>query len=371
MRVIINFIKKEAVFCAAAILAVISMFWIHPSAEYSGYVDYRVLALLWCLMVVVAGMKAAGIFDRLIQIMTGSIHSVKALELILVMLCFVLSMVITNDVALITFVPFTIVLLHRIGREKHIIYILVLQTIAANLGSMVTPIGNPQNLYLYTTFNIGIKEFITTLLPYTIAALVMLVVAVVVVPSGVDRRVKAADNEAKVRIQGGWRLAVILVLLLVCIACVLKILDYRVMLGITIVEICVVNWRLVAKADYMLLLTFVMFFIFVGNVRQIPAVHDYLARIITGNEILVSAGASQIISNVPAAVLLSGFTDNVGGLLVGTNIGGLGTLIASMASLISYRLYGAAEKNKGRYILVFTGMNVLFLAIMLAIAYII
>ncbi len=363
MNRILNFIKKEAVLCVAVLLAVISMIIVPPTKEYLEYRDYRVLAILWCLMLVVAGLKEAGLFDRIIEKLTERIKSVRLLRVILVLICFVSSMIITNDVALITFVPFAIALLMEINREKDIVYIVVLQTIAANLGSMVTPIGNPQNVFLYSTYNIGIGRFMVLMLPLAVVSLVMLTVLTILPKeSGVIMTAqKSSANGIK-----GIRKIIPVIIFAVSILCVVRIIDYRIMLLITVIGVALWNYRIYAKADYMLLITFVAFFVFVGNMKNIPQVSQFLGKIIDGNEILVSVGASQIISNVPAAVLLSGFTDNGEALLLGTNIGGLGTLIASMASLISFKAYGKVKEcKKGRYLLVFTGLNVLFLAVML------
>ena len=365
-----GFIKKEIVLCVAGVLAIATAFVVHPSKAYIGYIDFRVLALLFALMLVVAGLKEAGIFVGAIRLLVRYVKSHRVLELILVYLCFFSGMIITNDVALITFVPFAIELLMLTGRKKYLIYIIVLQTIAANLGSMVTPIGNPQNLYLYTTFNMSMGDFFTVMLPYAIAAFVLITVAVCVLPSGKIEAVNIPPSEPELK--GKWRLAVIFALFAVCIACVARVLDYRIMLAVVIVGIAAVNYRLFAGADYFLLLTFVAFFIMTGNIKSITGINDFLSKVVSGNEIPVSIISSQVISNVPAAVLLSGFTDDVSGLLIGVNIGGLGTLIASMASLISFRIYGGIkDAAKGKYLMVFTGMSLLFLAVMLLIVWIV
>ena len=260
-----GFIKKEIVLCVAGVLAIATAFVVHPSKAYIGYIDFRVLALLFALMLVVAGLKEAGIFVGAIRLLVRYVKSHRVLELILVYLCFFSGMIITNDVALITFVPFAIELLMLTGRKKYLIYIIVLQTIAANLGSMVTPIGNPQNLYLYTTFNMSMGDFFTVMLPYAIAAFVLITVAVCVLPSGKIEAVNIPSSEQELK--GKWRLAVIFALFAVCIACVARVLDYRIMLAVVIVGIAAVNYRLFAGADYFLLLTFVAFFIMTGNIK--------------------------------------------------------------------------------------------------------
>lgn len=366
LKNIISFIKKETVLCVAGVLAVISAFIVKPSAKYLEYIDFRVLAILFCLMLVVVVLQEMGIFKAIMTGITSRVHSARILRLVLVLVCFFTSMVITNDVTLITFVPFAVLLLDGIGRRRDLIYVISLQTIAANLGSMLTPIGNPQNVYLYSLYNMNMGEFILTMLPYAASSLALLIIFTIFIPdTGVEAVTVSKENNKLPK----WKYIIPALLFVVCILCVLRILDYRIMLGITIAGIFLWNYRTFAKADYMLLLTFTAFFVFVGNMKQIPAINDFLSSVIKGNELWVSVGASQIISNVPAAVLLSGFTDKGRELLIGVNIGGLGTIIASMASLISFKAYsGEKDARKGKYMLVFTGLNIVFLAVMAAVA---
>lgn len=362
VKKIIGFIKKEAVLSAAAVLAVISMFFVHPDKAYAGYIDYRVISLLFCLMLVVSGLQSVGLFKALGAMLLKRAGSTRYLIFILVFLCFFCSMFITNDVSLITFVPFAVMLLTASGMTELLIPVIALQTIAANLGSMLTPIGNPQNLYLYSAFHISIQEFLSLMLPLTIISALLLVVAILLLKS------KPVDNDAAVpdsQLDGRMHLVVYLILFLVCIACVVHIIEYPIMLIITAVVIFICDRKLFAKVDYFLLLTFVCFFIFIGNMERISAVSSLMSRLITGREAFAGIVLSQVISNVPAAILLSGFTDNYSALLYGVNIGGLGTLIASLASIISYRGYCTAPNtHKGKYILVFTIYNLIFLAVL-------
>ncbi len=362
VKKIIGFMKKEAVLSAAAVLAVISMFFVHPDKAYAGYIDYRVISLLFCLMLVVSGLQSVGLFKALGAMLLKRAGSTRYLIFILVFLCFFCSMFITNDVSLITFVPFAVMLLTASGMTELLIPVIALQTIAANLGSMLTPIGNPQNLYLYSAFHISIQEFLSLMLPLTIISALLLVVAILLLKS------KPVDNDAAVpdsQLDGRMHLVVYLILFLVCIACVVHIIEYPIMLIITAVVIFICDRKLFAKVDYFLLLTFVCFFIFIGNMERISAVSSLMSRLINGREAFAGIVLSQVISNVPAAILLSGFTDNYSALLYGVNIGGLGTLIASLASIISYRGYCTAPNtHKGKYILVFTIYNLIFLAVL-------
>lgn len=368
MNKVLGFIKKEIVFCVAGVLAIATAFVVHPSKAYLGYIDFKVLALLLSLMLVVAGLRSFGIFTKIIETLSSRIKSTRVLELLLVFICFFSSMVITNDVALITFVPFTIEMLNAIGKKNHMVYIIVLQTIAANLGSMVTPIGNPQNIFLYTRYEMGMGDFFSTMIWYAVAAMILLAVMVIILP---DDKV-VTDRKESIRPKyKEWKLIVLFIVFLLCIACVLRVLDYRIMFFATVVFIILVDYRLLKKADYMLLLTFVAFFILTGNIKSMESVSSKLANLVVGRELAVSVLLSQVISNVPSAVLLANFTENGKMLLTGVNIGGLGTLIASMASLISFRFYGETKgARKGKYIGIFTGINLLFLGVMLIIAWI-
>lgn len=374
MKSIFHFIKEEIVFTIACILAIISAFIITPSKDYIGYIDFRTLALLLALMLVVQGFKSCGVFDRLVRILTNFAGNRRQLSFILVLLCFFSSMLITNDVALITFVPFTVIILDLIDDPKYSIYIIVLETIAANLGSMFTPIGNPQNLYLYSISGMDILTFLMLMLPYTLLSLAILIIALFFIkpaPLNISTSVltnssTGSDNSTKDFIA----LITYVILFILSILTVLHILDYKLMLGIVFMGMIILNPKLILKADYILLLTFIAFFIFIGNMKNIDTISNILASLVDKRECIVAIGASQIVSNVPAAMLLSGFTDKFDQLIIGTNLGGLGTLIASMASLISYKFYTKMKtSNTKKYILAFTLLNIIFL-IILIIAYV-
>lgn len=362
---IFTFIKKEAVLTISGIAAIITMFFVHPSREYLSYIDFRVLALLFCLMAAVAGFNEGGVFLKLSYILLKKVHSLRSLCLVLVMLCFLTSMWITNDVALITFVPFAIMILNISGQSKHTIKVVVLQTVAANLGSMLTPVGNPQNLSLYTYYNLSISEFIMITLPFTIFSLVLLVLAVMIGKNeGLDCDISNGSDSNK-STSKPIKVLMYALLFLLCLACVMRLIDYRITFLIVLACILIFDRKIITKVDYTLLLTFVFFFIFVGNIGSIPVVKDFFNELLTGKEFAISIAASQIISNVPAAVLLSAFTDNYKALIIGVNIGGLGTLVASLASLISYKLYVKTENARsGKYLGIFTLYNLIFLAVL-------
>lgn len=407
---LVTFVKKETVFCIAGLLAVVSMFFTPPSADYFYYIDYRVLSLLFCFMAVVAGFRSVGLFEWLIKKMLCYVKNARQLELVLVLSCFFASMWITNDVALLTFVPFAVAVLQATGLSENLIFVIVMQTIAANLGSMCTPIGNPQNLYLYSLSCSPVTAFLKLMFPVTAVSLGLLLVTSLCIPKreikvqaeraileqgAADRKAagraisdrKAADRGVSDRKMSGAevsdkeemvrenakdekvRLCGYLILFFLCILTVLHVLDYRMLLAIVIGVLFVLDRQLFTKPDYMLLITFVAFFILVGNIKNMDGFSAFLKTHVGGHELAASIFASQIISNVPAAVLLSGFTENINALILGTNIGGLGTLIASMASLISYKQYALTpQSEKGKYMLVFTGWNVVFLVILWIVA---
>jgi Na+/H+ antiporter NhaD/arsenite permease-like protein len=362
MRKLIKLWREDTVLVISGILALLSMCVVPPSILYLNYIDIRVLVILFCLMLVVAGMVGLGVFEFLGRSLISKIGSIRSLLFVLVLLCFFLSMFLTNDVALITFVPFSIMILGMSSMKQYMIKLLVLETIAANLGSMLTPIGNPQNLYLYSRFYISIAEFLSIMAPYTAVSLFLLLCCIAFCKR---EKIKVEEEQYRISISGS-RLAVYIVLFLICISTVARILDYRILFCIVFLTVIFTDRNLIKKADYSLLLTFVFFFVFIGNMGQISLIRQVISKAISGREILVSVLASQGISNVPAAVLLSGFTDQYKSLLIGTNIGGLGTLIASMASLISYKYYANTENSdKGKYIGHFSVINAVFLAALL------
>lgn len=366
MAVIKSFIKKEAVLCIAFVCAVITMFFVPPDGQYIGYIDLHVLSLLLCLMAVVAGFQACGVFRCLTYELLKRCKSGKLLGLILVILPFFSSMLVTNDVALLVFVPFTIALLAEMGCSESVIPILVLQTVAANLGSMSTPVGNPQNLFLYSEYSLTGAEFFGTTLPLTVLSLIALSISSLPVLPGKLPTMKLQEE----KIDNPIKLIIYAVLFVVCLLTVFHVIHFGVMLGIVVLCIAVTDRKILLKPDFALLATFVCFFIVSGNLGRIEAVNLFLRNLLNKSTLLTSVGASQIISNVPAAVLLSGFTDNWKELLEGVNIGGLGTPIASLASLITLKLYLRSEKPQGgKFIFCFLAVNIAGLVLLTLFAY--
>ena len=360
----ISFLKKRAVFCIATFCALISCFFVPPSKAYLSYIDVHTLAVLFALMAAVAGLESCGLFRTLAVRLCAIVHTTRSLSAVLVFLCFFSSMLITNDVALIAFVPFALMLL---GSQESfppvsVAYVIVLQTVAANTGSMLTPVGNPQNLFLYTKTGIGLLDFILILLPYTIVCGGLLALSLLAVP----KNPLAALGSPNAQVHpSAWRKALYGILFALCLLSVAKLIPKPLLALIVLVVVLIFDRKTLFRVDYFLLLTFVAFFIFSGNIAAIPAVRSVLETGVQGHELRAGVLASQVISNVPATLLLYPFVENAKNLLLGVNFGGLGTLVASLASLISFTMYTKSGRKAGAYVALFTLLNVIFLAVLL------
>ena len=369
-----EFVRKDPVLMIALALALLSCIAVPPDAGYLEYVDVRTLGMLFSLMAVMAGLTRAGVFSALCRRLLAIARGPRRLCLTLVLLAFFSSMLITNDVALVTFVPLALLALQTFRSERLTCFTVVLMTVAANLGSMATPVGNPQNLYLYSVSHMALGDFLLLMLPYTLAALVLLAVVIwacgkpndVAGGEDAERHVSHEDVPAGMATRGILPWLAVFALALLSVA---RMLPFEVPVAAAALVGVAFDRATLRHVDYGLLLTFVAFFVFVGNVGHIGAVSALIAQMVTGHELLVSVAASQVLSNVPAAILLSGFTDAWQVLIVGTNVGGLGTLIASMASLISYKQLALVLPHaKGRYMKLFTAWNIAFLVALLALA---
>lgn len=375
MQKFIHFLKQETVLVVATVLAVISAFFVKPSAAYFAYIDWHVLGVLLSLMIIMTGLQRTGLFDSIGAKLLSKTKDTRQLAFILVFLCFFSSMLITNDVALFTFVPFAIIMLKKCHRENLMIPVIALQTIAANLGSMLTPVGNPQNLYLYNLAGMGIGEFMMIMLPYTIIAGILLCVAILLCckcEPVTDMVIETDETEdAMQKGRNFMKNTVYITMFVLSLLVVAHVIGFEEVLLLILLLVFNIDRPVLKQVDYYLLLTFIAFFIFTGNIGNISVVRDALQQLVAGKEMLIGVISSQAISNVPAALLLSGFTSDYRELLIGVNIGGLGTLIASMASLISYKLF-AKEYNekKGEYFKWFTLSNIIFLVILVAAAWI-
>lgn len=369
---LIEFIRSEIVLCVALLLAVVSSIFTLPGKEIMTYIDFNTLFLLFSLMCVMAGFKEMGIFEICSRFLLDKTKSTGGILSVLIFLPFFFSMIITNDVALITFVPLALITLKLSGLEKLAVVTIVLQTLAANLGSMLLPMGNPQNLYLYNLAGISLGQFILVMLPYTCASFLLLALCVLVIhgknrnaaQSGMSNQIINEDTKS------GKKSTLSVITTILCFVLsmlsVFKVLQPTVLFMIVFALYLIFNRKILSKVDYSLLATFVGFFVFVGNIKSVPQVSTFLHDILLDHEVPVAVAASQVISNVPAALLLSGFTQKYELLIAGTNLGGLGTLIASMASLISYKQISAAyPERRGKYFAVFTVFNIAFLAVLM------
>jgi Na+/H+ antiporter NhaD/arsenite permease-like protein len=365
MKKALGFIKAQPVLAAAFLLAVITMFIVPPDREYIGYCNRTVLIELFALMAAVAGLRSAGIFDAATRAILRRTGTVRRLGAVLTLICFFSAMLVTNDVALITFVPLTLLIFRGIDDKRSLILTVVLETAAVNLGSMMTPVGNPQNLFLYDKYGLTALTFLRTMLPVGVVGLAAVMGLTLLLPKN---RCEAPENSGAK--PPAVKTVVFAALFLLCIAAVFRLVPDWVCLAGAVLAVAVCDWRIFGKVDYALLATFVCFFVFVGNIARIETVSSFFSRILDGRELIVSAVLSQVISNVPAAVMLAEFTDNGTQLLLGVDIGGFGTIIASLASLISFQLYRCDEgAQTGRYFLVFTVINFALLGLLLAVQY--
>lgn len=357
----IEFLKKECVLVIAVTLAILSSFISIPKLS---YIDFKVLILLFNLMVVVAAFKELKFLDSIAIGLLKKCNTYTSISLALVFITFISSMIVTNDVALITFVPLSIVIARK--ANINVLKIVIFQTLAANLGSSFTPMGNPQNLFIYSFYNLSPIDFFKITLPIVILAVLFLVLLVFKdkkMNLSLDLEDVKIDNKRDVYLFGG--------LFLIILLSVFHVIDYKVTFLITIVMVLILNKKLFSQVDYSLLITFIGFFIFVGNISTMDVVKNFMEGILNSpkSTFLASVLSSQVISNVPATMLLSGFTDHFKELLLGVNIGGMGTLIASLASVISYKIY-TSEFGNDNYMKSFTFYNILGLIIFVPIAYI-
>jgi len=363
-RRIAAFLKKEAVLIIALACAGVSSAFVPIGPSYLDYIDWKVLSCLLCLMAVVAGLRGLGVFDIAASATSRFASGTRRIALILIGLTFFLSMAITNDVALITLVPFSLIILKNVERARTRMTVITLQTIAANVGSSLTPVGNPQNLYLFSHYGMDAITFFSAIFPIVAVGGVLLFAAVFTIPDEPVRNDVGPHN---------YRLRIIpavvyAMLFAASVLSVFRALPYLPVTTVVLSAILIMDKNVLLRVDYSLLATFVGFFIFIGNLQAIDTVREFLVRITALDITLVSAIASQCISNVPAALLFSQFTEDAVGLLRGVSIGGLGTLIASLASVISYKFFCAARKDESlAYIGVFSFWNVVFFAILYAV----
>ncbi|MGN0777875.1 MAG: SLC13 family permease [Aristaeellaceae bacterium] len=362
MNRVLRFLRREVVFSVSLTAALLSFLMASPGPHTLAGIDTVTLLMLFTLMTVVAGLRRCGVFDVLGRAVARRIHTQRGLAAALTAVCFFLAMAATNDVALITLVPFTLLLMAG-ARERDIILTIVLETLAANLGSMVTPIGNPQNLYLYSAGLLTLADFPRLTWPYALVSLLGLLAACRLISFDTV----AASGGKDAGIHGPWGLYAVLGA--VALLAVAKVLPAWAAAALVLAGTLLLDRAVLRQVDYALLGTFVCFFVFVASVKACVPVRQWLESLMAVSPLMVPLLASQVISNVPACLLLSPFTQETGALMLGVNLGGLGTLVASLASLISFKLYGAsATARKGQYFMVFTLANLMGLAVLLTLA---
>ena len=370
MRKITSTIKNNPILCISGLLALISCFFVLPDLQYLSYINVRVLAILFGLMLIVAALGHIGTFDVLTNKLLSKVKTYRGISLLMSLLSFFLSMFLTNDVSLVTLVPFAIMVLAPFDENRKLMFTLIIMTVAANLGSMLTPIGNPQNLYLYDNYHVDLPEFLLLMLPYSALSLALIVALTFILIKGSDKLPSLNKTEGK-KISV-VKLLIYFALFVLNILTVVGYVHFLISLGVTVIAMLIMDRKSFRKADYNLLATFVFFFILIGNIGRIDEITGALSGLVSGYPVPAAILSSQIISNVPAAMLLSAFTDDGKSLIIGTNLGGLGTLIASMASLITYRFHASfAKKQKeetgakqDNYILNFTIINVVMLVLL-------
>ncbi len=355
-----GFIKKNIVMLVAMAAAAVTCFLVPPDREYLGYFDIKTLTCLFCVLAVVCALKNVQFFYILAKKIVQVFRNTRLSILALVYITFIGSMLIANDMALLTFLPLGLLVLTSTGKGKYMAFTFIMQNIAANLGGMLTPFGNPQNLYLYTKFEIPNLEFMSIMAPPFAVAVVLITLCCILFVKPEPLELK--DEPVSLPV---GRTAVYLLLFALAIAIVFRGVPYWIGLIIIPAVLIFMDRQALKMVDYPLLLTFVFFFIFSGNMARIDVVKELFSWLLGKSTLLFSVASCQVISNVPSAILLSQFTDNYRDLLLGVNIGGVGTLIASLASLITFREYTKQNKGKtGYYMLLFTAFNFAFLIIL-------
>lgn len=362
MNSLIAFIKKECVLVISLLLALGSCFLATPKLS---YIDFKVLILLFNLMIVVAAFNELNVLDSIAVNLLRKCKSYTSLSIALVFMTFSSAMIVTNDVALLTFVPLSIVVSKKANLD--VLKIVIFQTLAANLGSSFTPMGNPQNLFMYSFYNLTPTDFFKITSPILILSTIFLFVLIIK-----DKKINLSVNWDKVEIGNKNHIIIFSILFIIILLSVFHIVDYKITFLLTTIVVLLLNNKLFNKVDYSLLITFVGFFIFVGNISTLDSVRIFMENMLhNGKSTFISSIlSSQVISNVPATMLLSGFTNYFRELILGVNIGGMGTLIASLASVISYKIYTSEFNNaNNKYLKVFTFYNVLGLLILIPFIY--
>lgn len=361
---IISMLKCEIVFSISMVLAIISSFYKNPKIE---YIDFKVILCLFNLMIVIAAFNEFKIMEAAAHRLISLFKSTTSISLTLILITFASSMLVTNDVALITFVPLTIIVSKKANFDP--IYTIIFQTLGANIGSSLTPMGNPQNLFLFTFYNLTAGEFFAVMIPFVLLGLLLLcLLNKKVFYKKIDITLEAIEILQK------FQTIIFSLIFLITILSIFNIVSYKLSFIVTSAFVIIFNKKLIMKVDYFLLMTFIFFFIFIGNISNIDSIKTLVNNILSNSTstYFSSIALSQIISNVPSAILLSSFTHHWKELLLGVNIGGMGTLIASLASLISYKIYIKEYENSdsSKYLFKFHLYNLFSLILLGGLVYV-
>lgn len=358
-------LKSRIVLIVALVAAAVTCFFVPPDGGYADYFDLDTLSCLFCTLAVVSALKRRRFFEWLATGIVTAFGNMRRVTFALVFVTYFGSMIMANDMALITFLPLGWLVLSSCGKTKYTAFVFVMQNVAANLGGMLTPFGNPQNLYLYSFFEIGAGEFFAIMaIPFAVAFVLIACTCLVVKPEPI--RLETHPEPAP----PVWRMIVYFVLFALSVMIVFRVFPYYVGLIVVTVALAILEPKCFLRVDYGLLLTFCAFFVFSGNLSRIPAVRDLLASVVAMSPLLVGTATCQVISNVPSAVLLSRFTTDYRHLLIAVNIGGLGTPVSSLASLITLGEYRKREPGKTlRYLGLFSLINFSYLAVLIGSSY--
>ena len=357
---VVRLIKKNVVMFVALLAAVVTMFLVPPDREYLDYFDVKTLTCLFCVLAVVCALKNIQFFYILAKKIVQLFRNARVAVLALVYITFIGSMLIANDMALLTFLPLGFLVLDTTGKRKYMAFTYIMQNIAANLGGMLTPFGNPQNLYLYSKFEIPTPEFVSIMAPPFVISVVLITACCLIFVK--PEPLQMSDDPVRLPV---GRTALYLGLFALSIAIVFRGIPYGIGLAVIPAVLLFADRKALKMVDYPLLLTFVFFFVFAGNMARIQPVRQLFSWLLNKSTLIFSVLSCQVISNVPSAILLSQFTENYRELLLGVNIGGVGTLISSLASLITFREY--TQRNPGKtvhYVLLFSAFNFAFLILL-------
>ncbi len=361
-----KWIKAEILFCVTFSLAVATtIVFSFDTKKLIGavsFIDFRLLSLMLCLMLIMQGFIKIGVFNVLSQKILSKIQTTRLLSITLILICFFTATFFTNSVALISFIPFTILVYSAVGWKQKLVYVVALETIAANLGGMLTPIGNSQNLFLFSNFDITLASFLLITVPLGVLGLAVVILVCCVLPS---RNLKLNFPQKQV-ISSKLKLAIYSGMFLTFILVVLRVLPWQYIALIIVGYFLVLETKSMLTVDWFLIFTIACFFIISYNLQQSQVLQVFLKTVVLDNEFIISVILSQFISNMPTAILISSFTDNIKAVLIATNIASFGTLVASLGNLVAYKLFAKSQPSGAlKYLKIFSILNGVMFVILL------